>query len=228
MQSHKQYVRQALGNPPQRLVVEAEQQFRRQLCDAWKAPWENTHKEVLWRLAVNGVPGAGGYDICFRSACPCGFSLSEHQYRAKNSTVHRQHAFWDCPAAQAVRAELQRVLGVIQLQQWHLWLARAPSPTVQQPVWTIVSLAALEAMDFSRRCMWSLFKDEGNVYSRDQLLAVVSQKSVAQFWLLLHDFASESRPAEWSGWHTVGDNHLFLSVTVQIPKKPVVRVARPV
>ena len=28
----------------------------------WRLPWENRYKEILWRLVVNGVRGAGGHD----------------------------------------------------------------------------------------------------------------------------------------------------------------------
>ena len=50
----------------------------RRLGDAmrnlWQLPWENERKELLWRLAVHGFPGAGGHDIRQAGPCPCGWA----------------------------------------------------------------------------------------------------------------------------------------------------------
>ena len=52
-------------------VTEACRCFGDAMRNLWQLPWENERKEVLWRLAVNGVPGAGGHDISQAGPCPC-------------------------------------------------------------------------------------------------------------------------------------------------------------
>ncbi|KAG1676160.1 hypothetical protein FOA52_005001 [Chlamydomonas sp. UWO 241] len=39
----------------------------------WMLGCENTLKETLWRVTLNGVPGAGGGGIIFTAPCPCGW-----------------------------------------------------------------------------------------------------------------------------------------------------------
>jgi hypothetical protein len=58
----------------------------------------------------------------------------------------RQHAFWECAIAQAVRTQVQRGLRGALLQQWHLWLVDPPPP-VCEIVWRVVVLAAIWAME---------------------------------------------------------------------------------
>jgi len=59
----------------------------------------------------------------------------------------RNHRFWECPVAQAVRLVLQHNLPPnTQLQAHHLLLAAPPCPEVQPVVWAVVTLAALTAI----------------------------------------------------------------------------------
>ena len=44
------------------------------ITNLWQLPWENERKEVHWRPAVNGVPGAGGHDISQAGPCSCGWA----------------------------------------------------------------------------------------------------------------------------------------------------------
>jgi hypothetical protein len=81
------------------------------------------YKEVFWRLDVNGVRAAGACQRFFSAPCPCGVVGSGAQGDCERL---RQHAFWECAIAQAVRTQVQRGLGGALLQQWHLWLVDPP------------------------------------------------------------------------------------------------------
>jgi hypothetical protein len=199
--------------------------FHRGMRSVWKVPWENSHKETLWRLAVNGVQGAGGLGICHRQACACGYQLSPAQVRAGAGYLHRQHAFWDCPVAQSVIAQLQRGLGARQFSQWHVWLLQPPGEGVQPAVWRVVCLAALEAMDRGRRHMWWRIR-QGGVEAAAALLEARTRASSA-FWLALHDFARDGRLVPSRGWKAVGADHPFLAVHFRIPLVPRVVVLYP-
>jgi hypothetical protein len=219
--AHQSYAKQALSSSglsleQRRLLVEA---FCKSFAQVWKIPWNNRHKEVFWRLAVNGVAGAGGHDICHRQSCMCGYQLSQAQVEADRGDLHRQHAFWDCPVAMAVREELQRGLGVqVQLKQHHLWLLQNPAPAVQVPVWQVVGLAALEAMDRARRFMWWTSCQPG--VSRGMALQQGVVRARSLLWLGLQDFTAEDHRQPPLNWRQVTDTHPFLSVQVVVPLQP--------
>jgi hypothetical protein len=80
----------------------------------WRVPWENGHKEVFGRLAVNGVRAAGACQRFFSAPCRCGVVGSVAQGDCERL---RQHAFWECAITQAVRTQVQRGLGGALLQQ---------------------------------------------------------------------------------------------------------------
>ena len=193
-------------------------------------PWENRHKEVLWRLAVNGVAGAGGCDVCLTGPCACGGgALTAEHIRSGNSTPLRQHTFWLCPVARDVVRQLQRGLGNQPLAQWNLWLLQPPRD-VRPAVWRVVALAALEAMEMGRRSLWRKWVKAGRPLEAEERAAVVQaagQRAAASFWLSLHDFARGGRCLDSHGWASVGPDHPFLAVQVQLPMRPVVRVVMP-
>ena len=66
----------------------------------WRLPWENCHKEILGRLAVDGVPYVGGphahqgFSHLNARRCPCGAVLH-------GPAPARAHYFWECPVAVA-------------------------------------------------------------------------------------------------------------------------------
>lgn len=151
---HREYAQQAFQTaalPPDSIQLRTAS-FCKSFQQVWKLPVENRHKEVLWRLAVNGVAGAGGHDICLRPPCACGYQLTDAQVHRQDSKLQRQHVFWDCPVAQSVREQLQLGLGgaAPAVQQWQVWLLQPP-PRVRPAVWRLVALAALEAMEYGRR-----------------------------------------------------------------------------
>jgi hypothetical protein len=133
-QAHRRFVVQALGHSAatREQVDAAATTFISYFGRLWRVPWKNGYK-VFWRLAVNGLRGAGACQRYFSAQCPCGIvGLGAHE----NCKRLRQHAFWECAVAQAVRTQVQRVLGGALLQQWHLWLVDPP-PFVCEMDWRL-------------------------------------------------------------------------------------------
>ena len=216
--AHRAFAAQAFATAPVQLPQPQREQravsFTRALAIVWRLPWPNAYKEPLWRLAVNGVPGAGGHDIVHRAPCVCGFTAPRGH---GDSSIHRQHAFWDCPVAAAVRGQLQRGLGQrCQLQQWQVWLLQKPGGAAVRPVvWRIVAAAALYAMDRGRASMWHAFRRGGQPAAAAQ--AAGCQRAAAEFWMALESFARDVMPDSARGWDAVGPDHPFLCVRVCVP-----------
>jgi hypothetical protein len=152
-QAHRQFVVQALRHSAatREQVDAAVTTFVGCFGRLWRVPWENGYKEVFWRLAVNGVRAAGACQRYFSAPCPCGVVGSGAH---GDCECLRQHAFWECAIAQAVRTQVQRGLAGALLQQWHLWLVD-PLPVCHM-VWRVVVLAAIWAMEQGTKRLWSL------------------------------------------------------------------------
>ena len=142
-------------------VTAALEQLLARLDMVWRLPWENSWKEVWWRLLLHGVAGAGGHDVGCRGPCPCGWVPAAALAMPAVALLQRDHAFWDCPVTGGVRQLLQRHLpaGVV-LHPQHLWLLVPPHPSVHHGVWVVVGLAALTALNRARRFMWSMELDK--------------------------------------------------------------------
>ena len=156
----------AAPNPPlQHTPAELEllrQEFVSSLPALWAVPMDNRHKDAFWRLSVNGVPGAGGHDICLLGPCPCGWRVdalactTPDRKRLLGAPAVRAHTFWSCPVARAVVRELSQALPAgVQLHRKHVWLAIPPCAEVVLCVWQVVCMAAVAAMERGRRTMWS-------------------------------------------------------------------------
>jgi hypothetical protein len=224
------YAAQAFASAPQPLPAEERAQrtdsFIRSLAVIWRLPWGNTYKEPLWRLSCNGVQGAGGHGIVHRrQPCVCGYSVPA---RCQDSTLHRQHAFWDCPVAVAVRQQVQRGLGPDhRLQQWHLWLCQKPRRAHVCPVvWRVVAVAALHAMDRGRAVMWHHHHNSGDMTAAEVQQAA-GERAAAEFWLALQVFAQGAQPDSQRGWGAVQHDHPFLCVRVEVPGPPRIAVQLP-
>ena len=115
---HEEYVREAHGGPPGSPLPEGSvSRLRLTFPRLWKVRWENRHKEVLWRLAVDGIPLAGTAHVrgVPPEACGCG----AYPRGGAGSGSPRLHHFWLCPVARAV-------VGVLEV---HLAAAvAAPAP----------------------------------------------------------------------------------------------------
>ena len=213
---HRQFVQEAL--PAGQPTAPALAAFQSTLSSLWDSPWPHPHKEILWRLAVNGISGAGGHDICLSGPCPCGFVLTPEQRAAGMATLHRSHAFWGCPVAQTVVQQLQQGVGDVPVLQHHVWLLLPPSRAVQRVVWQLVCLAALAAMDAGRRALWHSFKtaQRGDTPAAalgpdTALVHAAANHAVTSFWLTLTEFAGRGAPPT-TGWQYVQADHPFLGV----------------
>ena len=126
--------------------------LRRTMDGVWKLAVPNTRKEILWRLAVDGVAGARAlHPWVPEHACGCG---------ASGLRDMRVHHYWDCPVAQAVVVAVRSLMpggdGAAVCERKHVWLLASPSvPRLHATVWHCVCLAALGAMDKGRRALTS-------------------------------------------------------------------------
>lgn len=140
--------------------------FREGLAALWQVPCDNAHKDVLWRMAVRGVPGAGGCGVSHNRSCGCGWrcprvAVPGQEGRELRAWAMQLHVFWGCPVALVVRRALEGVLHAAtpwrgRLQRHHLWLLQSPAPGVLPGVWSVVCAAAVSAMAQGRSCMWGL------------------------------------------------------------------------
>ena len=110
----------------------------------------------------------------------------------------RQHHFWECPVAVAVRAALQPfVAGGAPLTREHVWLATAP-PGWAQCAWDVVALAAIAAMDAGRRAGLRKRRPAGPPAAAAD---AASLRAVTQLWAALQDFTElglpQRRRREW-------------------------------
>ena len=209
----------------------------------WKLPWENERKETFWRLAINGVPAAGGHDIVPPGPCPCGWhgphSGEDQPHRAMQQQIH---VFWSCPIAAAVRRSVSSALPPeTQLPCSALWLLQAP-PGIHSGVWSVACAAAVEAINWGRRYLWALSRDceeteelldhtqtlitaffplvaptsTAPVTEEDRQATLVrraSHRAVAQFWCFLQDFVEQRYAPE--EWRAVTATHPFIGVLVE-------------
>ena len=158
--------------------------------------------------------------------------LAQSKVWQYGSSAHRQHSCWDCPVAQAVSGQLQEGLGGLQLQQWHVWLLRAPGPRIHVAAWRVVALAALGAMEAGRRFLWWKGNQQG--VAAEVAVQEACVRAVSSFWMGLHDFVGCDRAVSCltgrvasSAWDSLGPVHPFLSVRVQLPHVPRLIVSGP-
>ena len=174
--------------PPPDAVTAAAAELQRTLTRLWRLPWDNTHKEVYWRLALNGLPLASRMPPTPRP-CQCG-SHDPHPGRL--------HHYWTCPAAVAVADAVSTALGGVPLTRSNLWLARPP-PGIHRGVWDVTCLASLAAMDGGRRMMVARSMAAPPDTPPDPALpAAAARHAVARLWILLEDFCSVgTAPFSW-------------------------------
>lgn len=173
--------------------------FRR----CWALQWDNKHKEIFWRLAVDGVADGHHWQGLGGRVCACG-----------RGNPRRQHYFWSCPLAQAVVGEIRRCCpGQPVLHQKHVWLMIEPDG-VPEEIWKVVCLSAMNSMDKGRRHLLSLkltgVREEdpearsrpvpsqrGNrvalIRSNRGKMELASHKAVDTFWECVSDFAALGR-----------------------------------
>jgi hypothetical protein len=181
--------------------------FETGLGALWRVPWDNVHKEPLWRLSINGVRNAGGHELCPSHPCPCGFSGLPGTPDRDNSFAWRLHHFWHCPVAAAIVEEIRRILPGTTIKCEHIWLLRPPRGDLHSGAWGVVAAAAIAAMHSGRKNLIRLHLHQQQLVPPGQTLITtyfpvtigapppsVMQRAtrwaVAWFWCLLQDFAS--------------------------------------
>lgn len=182
----------------------------------WGLPWENKRKEILWRLAVDGVAMYGAKRYTGGEPLPCLCNCGR---------VSRTHHFWECPVAAAVVREVQLGLAAATphggITREHVWLAQPP-PGVHRGIWQVVVLAALNAMDAARRrltsqCMPAIEQrkqlvklqrahNPGAAQSPTRVIAEPEQLHLARvfaierFWSGIEDFAHLNHQRPPKSW----------------------------
>lgn len=153
------------------------------LTRLWKVKWSNYHKEIYWRLVLNGLPTTERLHQA-QEACPCG-----------QLCPGREHHFWDCPAAQAIVQELTSCLpSHTVLQRKHVWLMHPPHGEVRPDVWRVVCLAALKSMWVARGCLML----PAERMPEEQLVSRAKECAVEAFWRYLKEFTYLGRcPQGW-------------------------------
>ena len=219
------------------------QGLRQGLAALWRVRCSNEHKEILWRLTLQGVAGAGGHAVPRTAvACPCSNFICRPvgpDDRVACSWLQQRHAFWTCPIAQSVVRAVQAVLRDAHpawagpLTPSHLWLLQPPPiPMLQPVVWALVCAVALAAVDRGRRFLWGRLGDT-NVAGPQQLtlrqawgldrqraqapapvLQQAQRRAVADLWFRLRDTAHFTSPVPKSWRSSVGPAHPFLGLDV--------------
>lgn len=213
-EAHTAYIQQAMDPAPRPTdMPQLLHNLRQSLAAVWKLPWETENKETLWRLAVNGIPGAGGAGICFAHPCPCGFVLTPYHRSNNHSHIHRLHSFWHCPVAAAVREQMQSELHTQHLSRAALWLLQPPAHHINTGVWQVVCNAAVTAMDYGRRRMWSAYIADGRPSPHPRLPAVLQAATAAvqRFWQILLQFADRQAIPPGPAWLGLDTAHPFLA-----------------
>ena len=202
---HCAYVREALclpvgAVPPDSQLVALRSTFRR----VWRE-WENENKEVLWRLAVDGVPMVGNSHMGGAAeACACGVFPGPDPAAPVESV--RAHHFWTCPVADQLRDVLSSRAGCA-VQRHHVWLCVSPDPDrIAQCVWDVVTLAALAGLEHARRHIHAC-----RAAPTPAVAARASLRAVSVFWSHLHDFAALGVPRR-GRWPELPPTHPFLRV----------------
>ena len=161
----------------------------------WRLRWDNSVKEVFWRLVYDGLPTAVRQHRHFSCACD-------------SFSPDRLHHFWDCPVAKAVVSILVRRLPRVSvLPRSAVWLCLAPAGQHEE-AWAVVCLCALAAMERGRREMYRRLC-EGRAPS-PTFTTSLQRHAVARFWELLTDFCAVRAPrAAWRD--TIGSSHPFFA-----------------
>ena len=223
--AHQQYVRDVLPAAPDARLQTSLRHLRSSMQQLWRVEQlENSAKETLWRLAVNGVRAAGGHGVSMAGPCPCGWAGPAATDPAPAMCWQRHH-FWDCPVAQAVVAAVSAALpaGAPPLTRAQFWLLQSPQG-VDAAVWPTVAALALTAMERGRSIQWALSKNQP-VHDAAQTLitdffprlddlpheppelpsGTAGRRAVAWFWCLVQDVAfTGSVPPPWL---SIGADH---------------------
>lgn len=192
------------------------QRLQPRLKTAWQLRWSNHFKETWWRLLLEGVPAAGGHGIALNGPCPCGWAAPAHLDTPARAAAQRDHVFWHCPPALAVRRVLAHNLPPgTQLRAQHLWLMQPPCAGLHAQVWMVVGLAALTVLASARKHMWALHMSRQEQRQQDQQAAephiAATRRAIARLVDGVMDFVDLGEvPDIWKG--QVQLEHAFIGV----------------
>lgn len=166
---------------------------------SWKLKWENNYKEILWLLAHNGVALARRMGEKGKSeVCACG-----------KRRPGRKHHFWNCQVLQGLKAsmasQLTEATTGTAIQPKHIWLGISPSEHIEECVWTVVSLAALNAMETAKAFIWTKLKGQS---ACENVCQQANNAAITKFWSLLSNFVGlrHTQPC----WEALPAGHPFL------------------
>lgn len=176
------------AHPPPSTVERAVSKFQATIAYVWRLRCDNRLKEILWLLAQNAV--SGNHITSPSWTCPCTRQPLAH--------THRQHTFWDCPTAIAVREQLTRSLPGTSVTQAHVWLLEPPCELVTRSTWCIVCLAALTAMSFGHRVLWKQHLQAGP--APDDPVQHACKLSADHFWAQLQSYTFTAAATSEPTW----------------------------
>jgi len=121
---------------------------QRLLSRIWARPCDGHTLQVLWRLALNGLPTAERDKSLLLQPCGCNLTIG----------ITRTHLYHECVIVKPTWLSVQtRLCGEFSipapglLQRHHIWMAVKPHPQLHQGIWDIVALHLLAAFDSGRR-----------------------------------------------------------------------------
>ena len=130
MDHHRSFHVAAFQDPPSRLVFDTTfAAFPATLRRLWLIPWENTHKEAYWRLALDAFAMVGNSHMGgSMPRCACSPIVISP----------RLHYFWECAILRALVTVLSESSGYPVLRH-NLWLAIPPHGLIWGKVWDVFS-----------------------------------------------------------------------------------------
>jgi hypothetical protein len=160
--------------------------------------WTNKYKEPFWKLVYNGLP----LSARISQGKPCG--------ACRAAQPGRLHHFWECPIAQTLVISIDTCFSQ-QLTREHLWLGRQPQGVFVR-VWHIVCLAAISAMDSTRRYAYTLAypkqRSRQQRLTPEQLTEQLNDFITRLFWETLAEFAAVCPSPTWAS--SLAPDHPFL------------------
>ena len=192
------------GTATRQARVDGRTSLRKGMTAVWRGPCDNRRLSVLWRAAVDCLPGA-----CIRPwRCPCGED-------AAPTAQPRVHTLWDCPVAQAVVAQLSAAVAPVVVTRASVWLLTSPAQAVDNDVWRTVSALALDAMEQGRTQLWATAHSAADA---DALggpptvdatgVAAAGRAASAFFWSSVESFAAAAGAV--GGFADLGEAHPFV------------------
>jgi hypothetical protein len=147
--------------------------------------WNNKFKESFWRLVYNGL--IVSERLQHGKACgACGAQRPG-----------RLHHFWECPVAKALLNSIATAAGAEQITREQLWMI-VPPEGINEAVWEIVCLAAVTALNVSRKLAFKRAYTGRTPHPQpSELTGNISSFAVTHFWELIADFSAVCPKPIW-------------------------------